>query len=70
MGTNVLVLRDIRRWAGLVCISVVGVLRWSSKLSHGSLLSLWAFLNKFFTTFTADSAFPFDFGWYGEEVTC
>ena len=53
---------------GLDFIPSVGVL--SRRASQGSLLSLKAFLNKFLTILTADSALPLDLGYLGEEVTC
>ena len=60
VGSKVLVRLDINLCAGLLSRDSVGVLRWSNRANHGSLLSLRAFRNKDLTTFTADSAFPLD----------
>ena len=51
---------DINLCAGLLSRNSVGVLHWSNRANHGSLLSLRAFLNKDLTIFTADSAFSLD----------
>ena len=60
VGSKVLVRLDINLCAGLLSRNSVGVLRWSNRANHGSLLSLRAFLNKDLTIFTADSAFSLD----------
>ena len=59
-GSKVLVRLDINLCAGLLSRNSVGVLHWSNRANHGSLLSLRAFLNKDLTIFTADSAFSLD----------
>ena len=58
VGSKVLVRLDINLCAGLLSRDSVGVLCWSNRANHGSLLSLRAFLNKDLTIFTADSALP------------
>ena len=70
IGYKVRVLLDINRWDRLEPTPCVGVFLWSKSASQESLLSLCAFLNTFLTTFTADSALPFDLACVGEEVTC
>lgn len=44
------------RWAGLVVISSVDVLRWASMVSYGSFLLATALLISFFAVFTAVNA--------------
>ena len=67
VGSKVLVRLDINLCAGLLSRNSVGVLHWSNRANHGSLLSLRAFLNKDLTIFTADSAFSLDLWWCREE---
>ena len=69
VGIRVLVLRDIRLCARLDPTASVGVFRYSSRASQGSLSSRNAFFIKFLVTLTAASAFPLDLWWWGEEVT-
>lgn len=63
------VLLDINRCAGREPTTCDGVFLWFKSTSQGSLLSLCALLNIFLTTFTAESALPFDLACSGEEVT-
>ena len=70
VGSSVLVLLPIRRWAGEVPRPSVGVFLQSKKASSGSLLSARAFFNRFLQILTVFSAFPFDWGWCGLEVLC
>ena len=60
VGSKVLVHLDINLCARLLSKDSVGVLHWSNRANHGSLLSLRAFLNKDLTISTVDSAFPLD----------
>lgn len=70
VGSECLVLLDISLCAGLQSISFVGVFRKSRIAFRMSVLLDKHFLTSFLAIFTADSAFPFDWLWYGDDVKC
>ena len=61
-GRKDLVLRDIRRWTGELPWEGVGEFLHSKIAFHTSAPSLLALVMMDFIIFTADSAFPLDFG--------
>ena len=60
--------RHINRWAGLVPISSVGVLHQSSKARNSDWPDSKHVVKIHLTVFTAFSALPLDWRWYGEDV--